>query len=71
VKLPTLALLLLVTGLVAVRSPLVLAIVPSLLMRFVSGDVYYWETAWHCNAPLMPILFVAADRCNGSDPGRP
>jgi uncharacterized membrane protein len=60
VKLPTLALLLLVTGFIAVRSPLVLAIVPSLLMRFVSGDVYYWETAWHYNAPLMPIVFIAA-----------
>jgi uncharacterized membrane protein len=59
-KLPTLALLLLVTGFLAVRSPLVLAVVPSLLMRFVSPDVFYWGTTWHYNAPLMPIVFIAA-----------
>jgi uncharacterized membrane protein len=59
VKLPTLALLLLVTGFLAVRSPLALAVGPSLVMRFVSGDVY-WGTNWHYNAPLMPIVFIAA-----------
>lgn len=54
------ALLLLVTGFLAVRSPLVLAVVPSLAMRFVSGDDFCWRTTWHCNAPLRPIVFTAA-----------
>jgi len=57
---PTLVLILLVTGFVATRSPLVLAIVPSLLLRFVATNFQYWGTLWHYNAPLMPIVFIAA-----------
>jgi uncharacterized membrane protein len=60
VKLPTLALILLVTAFAAVRSPVVLAAVPSLALRFVSTGSAYWGTAWHYNATVMPIVFVAA-----------
>jgi uncharacterized membrane protein len=59
-KVPTLVLILLVTGFAATRSPIVLAIVPSLLLRFVSTNFQYWGTQWHYNAPLMPIVFIAA-----------
>ena len=59
-KLTTVALVLLVTGFLALRSPLVLAIVPDLLLRFVSTNFQYWGTQWHYNAPLMPIVFIAA-----------
>jgi uncharacterized membrane protein len=59
-KVPTLVLILLVTGFVATRSPIVLAIVPSLLLRFLSTNFQYWGTQWHYNAPLMPIVFIAA-----------
>jgi uncharacterized membrane protein len=59
-KLPTLALILLPTAFLALRSPLVLAAVPSLALRFVSTNTTFWGTAWHYNATVMPIVFVAA-----------
>ncbi|AWW43269.1 DUF2079 domain-containing protein [Streptomyces cadmiisoli] len=60
VKLRTLAWLLLpTTGLLAVRSPLVLVGVPTLGWRFLSGEEHYWSTDWHYNAVLMPVLFLA------------
>ncbi len=60
VKLPTLALILLPTAFLALRSPLVLAVVPSLLLRFVGTNSNYWGTDWHYNATVMPIVFLAA-----------
>jgi uncharacterized membrane protein len=59
-KLPTLALILLPTAFIALRSPLVLAALPSLVLRFVSTNSAYWGTAWHYNATVMPIVFIAA-----------
>ena len=59
-KLSTLALILLPTAFIALRSPLVLAAVPSLLLRFVSTNSVYWGTIWHYNATVMPIVFIAA-----------
>ena len=60
VKLPTLVLILLVTVFLAVRSPILLAAIPGLALRFLATDSAYWGTAWHYNATLMPIVFVAA-----------
>jgi uncharacterized membrane protein len=60
VKLPTLVMILLVTAFLAVRSPVVLVAIPSLALRFISTDSAYWGTAWHYNATVMPIVFVAA-----------
>jgi uncharacterized membrane protein len=59
-KLPTLALILLPTAFIALRSPIVLAILPSLALRFIGTNPSYWSTAWHYNATVMPIVFVAA-----------
>jgi uncharacterized membrane protein len=59
-KLPTLALILLPTAFLALRSPLVLAAVPSLVLRFVGTNSSYWGTDWHYNATVMPIVFLAA-----------
>jgi uncharacterized membrane protein len=59
-KLPTLALILLPTAFIALRSPLALVCVPSIALRFVSVDSSYWGTAWHYNATVMPIVFIAA-----------
>jgi uncharacterized membrane protein len=59
-KLPTLALILLPTAFLALRSPLVLAAVPSLALRFVATNNFYWGTDWHYNATVMPIVFIAA-----------
>ncbi|MEV5509535.1 DUF2079 domain-containing protein [Streptomyces orinoci] len=47
------------TGLLALRSPLLIAALPTLAWRFVSHDDHYWGTDWHYNAVLMPIVFIA------------
>jgi uncharacterized membrane protein len=59
-KLPTLIMIVLPTAFIALRSPLVLATVPSLLLRFIDTNPYYWSTDWHYNATVMPIVFIAA-----------
>src|SRR5215467_4977976 len=59
-KLPTLAMILLPTAFIAVRSPLVLAAVPSLALRFISTNSAYWGTYWHYSATVMPVVFIAA-----------
>ena len=59
-KLPTLAMILLPTAFIALRSPLVLAAVPSMVLRFVGTNNSYWGTDWHYNATVMPIVFIAA-----------
>jgi uncharacterized membrane protein len=59
-KLQTLVMLLLPTAFIALRSPLALIAVPSLLLRFISTNSAFWGTYWHYNATVMPILFVAA-----------
>jgi uncharacterized membrane protein len=53
-------LILLPTAFLALRSPLVLAALPSLALRFVGTNSSYWGTAWHYNATVMPIVFIAA-----------
>jgi uncharacterized membrane protein len=60
VKLRTLLWLLLpTTGLLAVRSPLALVLIPTLGWRFLSGEATYWGTDWHYNAVLMPVLALS------------
>jgi uncharacterized membrane protein len=59
-KLQTVVLLLLPTAFIALRSPVALIAVPSLLLRFLSTDSSFWGTYWHYNATVMPILFIAA-----------
>jgi len=59
-KLPTLALILLPTAFIALRSPVVLAAVPSLALRAIDNNPSYWGTAWHYNATVMPVVFIAA-----------
>jgi uncharacterized membrane protein len=59
-KLPTLAMILLPTAFIALRSPVVLVALPSLALRAVDTNPAYWGTAWHYNATVMPIVFIAA-----------
>jgi uncharacterized membrane protein len=59
-KLTTLALILLPTAFIALRSPVVLAAVPSLALRAIANNQHYWVTQWHYNATVMPIMFIAA-----------
>ncbi|MFC9638188.1 DUF2079 domain-containing protein [Streptomyces mirabilis] len=59
-KLRTLAWLLIpTTGLLAVRSPLLLVALPTLGWRLLSSDRHYWGTEWHYSAVLMPVLSLA------------
>lgn len=47
------------SGLLALRSPLLLAAVPTLGWRFVSHEEHYWGIDWHYSAVLMPVVFLA------------
>jgi uncharacterized membrane protein len=59
-KLWTVYLILLPVAFLALRSPLALIALPSLLLRFVSTNSNYWGDGWHYNATVMPIVFLAA-----------
>ena len=59
-KLWTTFLILLPVAFLALRSPVALIAVPSLALRFISTNSYFWGTAWHYNATVMPIVFLAA-----------
>ncbi len=59
-KLHTTVMILLPVLFLALRSPLVLALVPSLALRFLSTNSYFWNTNWHYSATVMPIVFLAA-----------
>ena len=59
-KLQTTATLLLPVAFLALFSPLALAAVPGLAVRFLSVRTSYWGTQFHYNAPLMPVMFLAA-----------
>ena len=59
-KLWTTYLILLPVAFLALRSPVVLTALPSLALRFISTNSYFWGTAWHYNATVMPIVFLAA-----------
>lgn len=60
VKLQTIVLLLVITAFVALRSPLTLVIVPTMIWRFAGSTEFYWGTTWHYSVILMPVLFAAA-----------
>jgi uncharacterized membrane protein len=59
-KLWTTVMVLLPTGFLALRSPIVLVAVPGLLLRFASTNSYFWGVSWHYNATVMPVVFLAA-----------
>ena len=59
-KLGTLALVLTPVAFLALRSPLSLAAVPVLLLRFINTNPNYWGPYYHYSAPLMPVVFIAA-----------
>ncbi|WP_374115705.1 DUF2079 domain-containing protein [Streptomyces sp. NK15101] len=51
--------LLAITGFLALRSPLVLLVLPTLGWRFLSQDANHWGMHWHYSAVLMPVVFLA------------
>jgi uncharacterized membrane protein len=58
-KLVLLALLLLPTAFIALRSPLLLLALPTLAWRLGGTYEFYWIPMFHYDAVLMPILFCA------------
>jgi uncharacterized membrane protein len=60
VKLETVVMLVLPTAFIALGSPVALIVLPSLALRFLATNAFYWQTNWHYNATAMPILFIAA-----------
>jgi uncharacterized membrane protein len=56
----TVLFLLLASGLVALRSPLTVVLLPTLAWRFLSENHGYWGPGWQYSAVLMPVLFCAA-----------
>ncbi len=59
VKLHTTGYLLAITAFMALRSPLVLLVIPTLFWRYTGSVEFYWGLDWHYSAVLMPILFLA------------
>jgi uncharacterized membrane protein len=64
-KAQTLVMLLLPTAFIALGSPVAVLALPSLALRFISANTAYWGTAWHYDATVMPILFIAATEAIG------
>jgi uncharacterized membrane protein len=58
-KATMLILLLAPTAMLALRSRLLLLVVPTLAWRLVSLNPDYWGTAFHYSAVLMPVVFAA------------
>ena len=58
-KVVLLILLVAPTAMVALRSPLLLLVLPTLAWRLTSDNPLYWGTGFHYSAVLMPIVFVA------------
>lgn len=58
-KLGTWALTLAAGAVIAVRSPLALVALPTLVWRMLSPNHGYWGPGWHYSAVVMPVLFIA------------
>ncbi|WP_327177564.1 DUF2079 domain-containing protein [Streptomyces sp. NBC_01335] len=48
-----------ITAFMALRSPLVLLVLPTLGWRLLSRDENHWGMVWHYSAVLMPVVFLA------------
>ena len=55
----TMLLLLVVTAFLALRSPLMILVLPTLAWRFVSTNQNFWGQSFHYDLLLMPIVFAA------------
>ncbi|HWG61811.1 MAG TPA: DUF2079 domain-containing protein, partial [Streptosporangiaceae bacterium] len=59
-KLATTAMILLPVAFLALGSPVSIVALPSLALRFLSTNSYFWGTQFHYNATVMPVVFIAA-----------
>ncbi|MDO5723894.1 MAG: DUF2079 domain-containing protein [Flaviflexus sp.] len=55
----TLVLLLLACGIIGLRSPIMVAVAPTLAWRFLGNVDYYWGPTMHYSAVLIPICLAA------------
>lgn len=55
----TLAMFAAFMGIIGLRSPLALALIPTFTWRFLGSVEFYWTWQWHYNSILMPIAFGA------------
>lgn len=58
-KMETLLLVLMTSAFLVFRSPIGLAIIPTLAWRFLSNNEGHWGHTWHYSLVLMPLLFGA------------
>nr|NLD41779.1 DUF2079 domain-containing protein [Actinomycetales bacterium] len=58
-KYVTVLMLVATAGVVGVRSPLILLMLPTLAWRFAGAVPFYWGWGWHYSAILMPIAAAA------------
>ena len=58
-KVVTVLLLVAMSGVVGLRSPLLLAALPTLAWRFLGDVPFYWTWTWHYDAVLMPLAVAA------------
>ncbi|MEE6281736.1 DUF2079 domain-containing protein [Georgenia sp. MJ170] len=58
-KVVTVLLLVLAAGVVGLRSPILLAALPTLAWRFLGDVSFYWTWLWHYDAVLMPLAAAA------------
>lgn len=58
-RLTTVLLLLVVTAVMAARSPLLIMVLPTLGWRLVSANENFWGQSYHYDLVLMPIVFAA------------
>src|SRR5699024_11026437 len=70
-KVVTVLLLVLAAGVVGVRSPILLAAVPTLAWRFLGEVEFYWSWMWHYDAVLMPLATAALLDALGPPAGSP
>ncbi|WP_190870378.1 DUF2079 domain-containing protein [Dermabacter vaginalis] len=59
VKWQTVLMFVMFMGLVGVKSPLALGLLPTLAWRFLGSVEHYWTWQWHYNSFLMAIAFAA------------
>ncbi|MER5987851.1 DUF2079 domain-containing protein [Streptomyces sp. NPDC001787] len=59
VKIEMLVFLVGITAFMALRSPLILLVLPTLGWRLLSQDSHHWGMVWHYSAILMPVVFLA------------
>lgn len=71
IKLATAAVILASSGFAALRSPGLLAAVPTLGWRFLSDNPAYWGTGYHYGAVLVPVVLVALAEVLAEDEIRP